>query len=508
MLNTSQNTLEAFSGTKRRSIKGDTLQFKKVLCMKDQIYEFTYYDKTSQLNLIFKLMLTGSEDDIKKTKIDLNKIGFQFKKTQAQPRSETNHHKESVDSSSLSPEPFDQFESYYRRLSLTSRTGKETALEIPIIDISDDSSNSLSSNSNSVISLYDIFKSKREKEKSKERMNKSQTKTSKQETIYLANSIIFSGKNMIERISKFFRISPIANTKYDFRIASDIRAMLPVKLRTNSEYYPLDFFSLKSLNIFYSTKMGFKELRDKVFIMTVTDKNRKKRQNERRRKKREVNFIPIDKYVKKLASFNMDIGEKVTRKEFSRSKINTLYKSLLNKEKSGNIGFEFREKYKRLINMYLTNNFDFNVHFKFIRLFYALFRFAIKQFEDLIVSYFSFKNKHIKIDSFFVFLIKLFLSEISLLKKEFVSVFSELISSSNYCELTKDTTLQRRQNQLFKAFVRALEIEDKLFIKKDRDIKEKDLNVLLGFLRQREFKKLTFLEEEMIKELNKLKNIK
>ena len=516
LLDTCKNYVQAFGGTKRLSIDCESLLFEKVISLKNDIYQFSYKQKEKPDRLFFWVKLDGLEKEKQQNKDYLDRLGFQFNSigeySTRDYRTESNPFQSNRTMSQNT-----EVKNEYQQMISQSSESKNSIIRKKSFDVEEESSSFKSAKKGSIGSLYRIFKPRQDGSSISSNLIISGEQSQEKQLCERGPDLIVSGNNMISRISNYFRISPY-NYKYNLKTSARIKDTLNMYIEPQTNTLPLNFYGSFSNNIFYCMEKGYSELRNKEFVTNIVERNRISEFTLKRtdaveikdtEEENEIEKIELKNCLDRLVSYNVKIGKKIISKEYATFTVSSIFRNFIHRKKnSTRVSFKFLgffDKFRKLINMYLTVNFDMNSHLEFVKAFLDIFKLAMKEMEELVLGYFSYRNKDIKIGNFYVFLLRLFSYEIEMLISEFRQIFMELLSCSNYCDTTDRKSFETKQRAVIEFFKNINEVGDSFEDIRYEGQESREIRRLINFIIDRDFTNLRFMLDEMKRELSNLK---
>ena len=144
----------------------------------------------------------------------------------------------------------------------------------------------------------------------------------------------------------------------------------------------------------------------------------------------EEKFVPIsDTLLNFYEKEFVKNAEHLIEKNYSKITCINLHRHYLSKSADQKIvmaSFRTIEQLRKLVNVVFSMRMDLNFKLLVNKLLHRSFDSIISNLEQLILCFFSYRNKEFKLNSYTTFLLKLFIHEIAMIHDEYQSIFSAL----------------------------------------------------------------------------------
>ena len=511
LIDTFKCVILASGSSGKLTIDVDRLQLKKILSEGNSIFEYRYTEEDKEVCLLLKI--GGSPDEVKTTKDQLRSVGVKFSLNAEKSQGD---HFSSDYEFNLSPgsqSGTDKTEKNpYVRFNTCFSEDQELISNQKLSDEFKDSSESTSRKKSSFGSLFNIFRKKKSSYSRSSGLlmlsSYNQPKGVLQSTLPV---ILNCNEGIIDRVSKYYIISPPPFQKYNLKVSHNIRESLELHIHFSNPPVHLRFYGQRSSNVFYSESKGYQSLRETEFLQKLSSLRKSLSSAYTMNDSFHMAKVGIDKCVTQLLDINSRIAHKLAANEYSTKTTGFAFRKFLDRKPNSRYTeltcFEFRPKMRKLVNFYLELNFDFNTHIDFLATFLNCYVDAFQKLETLIVSYFSYKNKQIRVNTFYVFLLRVFAFEVDELITDFKRVMLELLSASNYCTADKAADLAEKQKLFYDWFARYNGVKREFCTDVPFDMRDDRLRELIVEVAADKCKNLNFLKAELAHELKQLRQL-
>lgn len=510
-IDTFKCSLIAANASQKLVISVDGLRLRKILSESNHIYEYKYGEGTAEMSLMIKI--GGPVEEVRSTKEKLGSVGVCFSMERGDNSSKRSSSEYYFNSSPNSYSDTVKMDSNrYEKFNTISSDDQDLLSERRMSEEGKDSPNSSEHKKSGLGSLFNIFRKKKESYSRSSGLlmlnSYSQHKGVLQTTLPV---ILNLNEGMVDRISKYFTISASQNQQHSLKVSSNIKEALEIHINFKNPAVHLNFYGPRSNTVFYTDNRGYQALRETEFLNKLSNLHQTLSSAFAVNQPLQLSKVSVDKCLSHLIEVNARIANKIVTNEYTTKTIGFAFRNFINRKPNSRyaeIGcFEFRPKIKKLINFFLELNFDFNTHIEFIASFYKSYLGAISRLESLIVSYFSYRNKEIRINSFYVFLLRAFAFEVEELVGDFKRVLLELLSASNYSAMDKQNDVMIKQKAFYEWFARYNNIPADFCDKTEFDLRDTRLKDLVAEVIAVRCKNLNFLRTELVHELKHLKGL-
>jgi hypothetical protein len=167
--------------------------------------------------------------------------------------------------------------------------------------------------------------------------------------------------------------------------------------------------------------------------------------------------------------------------------------------------FKTIEMIRRLMNIIFSIQMDFNVRVLFLKLVNRIADILIGNLEELVVSFFSYRNKDFKSNSYTTLLIKIFVNEIGAVSEEYIDLFLQIYDLNQSKSTKKTTNIFNYSSDESEAFRRELvRINKKHISITEKNAEEMSAEDLITHIRDNKFDALFILRKELHQELEDL----
>lgn len=511
LIDTFKCVIVASNNTQKLVLSVDRLTLRKVLSEGNHIYEYRYKEEDMETSLIIKI--GGSIEEVSRVKEQLGSVGVRFSldKLKDSVRDSFKDYEFNMSPSNDS-DVVKMDNNSYKRFGTVTSDEQELFSDRKMSSDFKDTSESISHKKSSFGSLFNIFKRKKEAYSRSSGLLMLNSYSQRSGVLQSTLPIILNlDEGIIDRISKYFTISPPQHHIYNLKVSNNIKEALEIHIHFANPPVHLNFYGPRSHAVFYTEARGYQVLREDDFLHKLSNLHKSLSSAFTVNEPFNNSKVSVDTCISALVTTNKRIAHKIAVKEYNTKTIGCAFRNFLDRKPNSRYTevscFEFRPKIRKLINFYLELNFDFNTHIEFIAAFYQAYLEAFKKLVTLIVTYFSYKNKQVRVNSFYVFLLRVFAFETEELINDFKKVFLELLSASNYCSVDKSKDLVFKQKAFYDWFARYNNVNQEFCTDIRYDMRDNRLKELILEVAADKCKDLSFLKTELVYEIKQLRKI-